>query len=804
MDDLEQSRLATVYGTLRERLLDLSLRNPMLSFKHRATSKRQLQIVNAVPEEVYRKLVGEDEALELIPLPDLDETPIDERSEEFLSALAHARALDLEYLTKIKALESAGRDDEFALAELERDLRDRLRDELGLPPRPTRKTINPAEYARQHEIDPSLELQSKPPKPEHSTRRLHTLKWNETLDGIMEKISDDARLAEQEMGLSTLFLVFGFLEWYEVEDSSKKHFAPLLLLPVAINKRKNGKGRKIFSIVATAENADTNLSLRKRLQKDFNRTLPGFEGDEEEVGSIETYFQAVTNAIEGLRNWKVRRWLTLGHFSFGRFAMYADLDPENWAEHPVTDNLIGPVLTGTETAGNGDSILSVPSDYPIDTSEVERFAPILIHDADASQHSALVDVMKGMNLVVQGPPGTGKSQTITNIIANALAQKKTVLFVAEKQAALDVVKRRLDKAGLGEFCLELHTSKASSRQVIESLKARHKLGYEHAGRVPNRIAGDVTWDETRRAIAQYLTSLHAEESDGQSPFSLIWRSLRARSELGELIEAFKAINVPPRLIENPAVYAAVMGETSLYARMLETYCSIFGSPAASPWQALSFGEQARLNVVTGLFEELAAMREHAQAVSDLVQQTADIGVTRLSDLEQLVELERTLPAAVPAVDLLGRVSRAAREDIERLIALKVALDSARESCQRLPDLSAINEDRLPLICELDRSAAASGISDQAPQAAKIFACKQIDDCATLNEILEGFLSVVDVLRLVRPFPAEALETLYVAILVAGRLTKQTLAWFRWAPAQGIQAFNTVYAEWASLTQAEKT
>jgi hypothetical protein len=133
MDDLEQSRLATIYGHLRERLLDLSLRNPMLSFKHRATSKRQLQIVDAVPEEVYRKLVGEDVALELLPLPDLDEIPVDECSEEFLSALAHARASNLEYLTKVKALESAGRDDEFALAEVERDLRDQLRNELGFP-----------------------------------------------------------------------------------------------------------------------------------------------------------------------------------------------------------------------------------------------------------------------------------------------------------------------------------------------------------------------------------------------------------------------------------------------------------------------------------------------------------------------------------------------------------------------------------------------------------------------------------------------------------------------------------------------
>jgi hypothetical protein len=803
MDDLEQSRLATVYGNLRERLLDLSLRNPMLSFKHRATSKRLLQIVDAVPEEVYQKLVGEDVALELVPLPDPDEIPADERSEEFLSALAHARASDLEYLTKIKALESAGRDDEFALAEVERDLRDRLRNELGLPPRPTRKTINPAEHARDHGIDPSLDLQSKPIKPEHSTRRLHTLKWSESLDGIMEKISDDARLAEQEMGLSTLFLAFGFLEWHEVADGSKKHFAPLLLLPVAVNKRKNGRGRKIFGIGATADSADTNLSLRKRLQKDFNRILPDFQEGDEEVGSVEAYFQRVTDAVEGLTNWKVRRWLTLGHFSFGRFAMYSDLDPENWHKHPVTDNLIRPVLTGTEVAGNGDSVLSAPDDYSIDDPEVERFAPILIHDADASQHSALVDVMKGMNLVVQGPPGTGKSQTITNIIANALAQSKTVLFVAEKQAALDVVKRRLDMAGLGEFCLELHAGKASPRQVIESLKARHKLGYQSARRAPNRITTDTTWEASRRTVAEYLASLHAAGTDGETPFSLIWRSLRARSEIGEPMELFRAIDLPSRLTEDPAAYAALVGEISLYARMLEAYYSIFRSPTSSPWRTLSFGEKARLSIVAGFTEELAVMRKHAQAVANLLRHTEDIGVSRLTELEQIVELEQKLPSTVPPVDLLPRVSGVASDDVERLIALKIAVDEAREKSRRLPNLSAFHEDQLRLFGELDRLAVAAGMSEQSPEAAKIWARKQIDDCATLKSVLEGLLSVVEVLGLERPFPSEAMETLCIAIIVGKQLTKDTLAWFQWMPAGGLAAFNAVHAKWSSLTQAER-
>ena len=91
---------------------------------------------------------------------------------------------------------------------------------------------------------------------------------------------------------------------------------------------------------------------------------------------------------------------------------------------------------------------------------------------NSSQHQAIIDVMRGHNLVIKGPPGTGKSQTIANIIAASLAKKKTVLFVAEKAAALDVVKKRLDEAGLGDFCFELHSTKAKKAQVLAGLERR--------------------------------------------------------------------------------------------------------------------------------------------------------------------------------------------------------------------------------------------------------------------------------------------------------------------------------------------
>ncbi len=172
-------------------------------------------------------------------------------------------------------------------------------------------------------------------------------------------------------------------------------------------------------------------------------------------------------AIDGLKRWHIRRWLVLGHFAFGRFLMYIDLKPENWRDYPAGHPLVNAILSGSESGDDEPLRPAMPDDYPIDEPEIEKIAPLLIQDADASQHSALIDMMRERNLVIQGPPGTGKSQTIANMIANAVAAGKRVLFLAEKQAALDVVKRRLDRAGIGDFCLELHSDKASPKFVVE-------------------------------------------------------------------------------------------------------------------------------------------------------------------------------------------------------------------------------------------------------------------------------------------------------------------------------------------------
>lgn len=344
----ETVRLANVYSALRDKLLDLTKRNRMLSYSLGARSRRSLQIVDAIPNAVYRALVDQDASLTLKALDEPKDIPVDEKSEDFLEALDHARNTDIAYLTQIRALESTGRDDEFAVAAAELELRIQVRASLGMPARPTLKEINRNDHARSLGINPNMELPVSASDKVKRVRGLQTLKFPDELEATLELIAGDARLAEQEMGLSTLFLSFGFLEWYGSDASDIKSFAPLLLLPVRL-ERKKVSGKWNYSISSAADAVEANLSLQKFLELEFGRQLPEIEAlDEEQSTSIDDYLSRVAVAIDGLARWKVHRWLVLGHFSFGRLAMYADLSLENWKQSPIDHKVLKVILQGSE------------------------------------------------------------------------------------------------------------------------------------------------------------------------------------------------------------------------------------------------------------------------------------------------------------------------------------------------------------------------------------------------------------------------------------------------------------------------
>ncbi|MCP2080855.1 UNVERIFIED_ORG: very-short-patch-repair endonuclease/DNA polymerase III delta prime subunit [Methylorubrum zatmanii] len=638
------------YERLRERLLDMTLRNPMLSYKHRPTSKRQLQIVDEVPSEVFRHLTGEA-SLTIVPLPEPDDVPRDEKTTDFVSALTYAKATDADFQEVLREADEAEPDKaEGIIAKGERSLRDRLREELGMPKVDRQKLVDPVQHARTLGIDPSFELPREASAKQHTDRQLQTLKFPKPLDAILEKLRGDARLAEQETGLSTLFLVFGFLEWVEKEGGTKL-LAPLLLLPVHLEATRSELGKITYELTATSTVPEDNLSLRKRIDRDFGLKLPEVSVDADGGFSVEAYLAEVQARIGDLKGWRIRRLLTVGHFVFGRLAMYADLDPQQWGTpHPGETNLVGAVMQGAE-GGDGELLFGTREDHPIDDPAIAAKAPFLIQDADASQHSALIDAMDGKNLVIQGPPGTGKSQTITNLIANALAAEKTVLFLAEKQAALEVVKRRLDVAGLGGFCLELHSDKASPKTVIEHLKNLLDDGTERSAGSNRRP--DPSLLAAQREVSAYAAALHREAEDGAKPFELMWQAIRARGEDPGTLAAFAGIDLPQAHADRLHEAEQAQATLALYADLATAFATAHGVPEASPWNGLAFGPQVGPGMAAALTDDLYRLRGYTDEASAYLASVADLGLVQMQGVGRLAGAIAGLTGNAPSPILLN-------------------------------------------------------------------------------------------------------------------------------------------------------
>jgi very-short-patch-repair endonuclease len=802
-DSSEQQRLEGLYERLRLKLLDLSRKNRMLNYSLGVRSQRYLQIVDDVLEGVYSKLVGDEARLRVSFLPEPDGLPPEEKTDDFLAALEHAKVSDIDYLTKLDALERDGRDDEIELARLELHLRDRVRAQLGLPPRPTRADINRSEHARSLGIDPGLELQPGCQKSARDSHSIQTLKYPDELERLVNKIAGQARLAEQEMGVSTLFLAFGFLEWYESDDSDKKAYAPLLLLPVKLETEKV-RGKEVTYISAREGAAEANLSLQKLLEQ-YSRELANFEVDEEgAIGSVEEYLNLTRDAIDGLKRWQIRRWLVLGHFAFGRFVIYSDLKRENWQTHPVIHPLVNAILSGVERGQDEEPTLpSIPDDYPIDDPEIEKIAPLLIQDADASQHSALVDVMRGKNLVIQGPPGTGKSQTITNIIANALAEGKRVLFLSEKQAALDVVKRRLDLAGLGDFCLELHSDKASPKAVIESLKKRSELGW---GKMPTASPhtaniNAIGWNESRSAIARYLAGLHAERPDGNTPFMLIWKALRGRTQNADLMESFKSCEISKDLLLDPIKLASVHTRMTIFADVLNAFINVFGHPARSPWADLSLGDIHRYDIER-LILKLTELRTVALELAGYFERYATpLTIETIGGIGQLIELDSAIgdpPDGAP----IAKISALDLDELARNLREKRSLIEIDRALSGKPDLSQENPNHLSLASSLIASGAPVTLIHMQPAGAYAAAAETVEQLSSVIRIFESCVPILRILSIGEDLPSNALPTVAIATLVASRIPDQHREWIGTLPRVDETAFSTAHDHWKRLRASE--
>jgi very-short-patch-repair endonuclease len=491
--NIKQLTTSTALENLRMRLLDLTARNRLINF--RQTKSSSLRIIDELPNQLVETLMADTEmSFKAVPEPSKEE-------------LINAGYFELDKET-------------HELVRLRND--------------PTAE-----EWAKKLGFVTSYEMprsSSDIDSEKHSDTSIQTLLFPYEMETRLKNLLRSAESAIQEMGANILYLAFGFLEWYD-NNSENARSAPLFLVPVRLNKgRLNTETRTYeYTVSYSGEDIIPNLSLREKLRADFAMALP----DLDENTVPEDYFREVHALIaEKQPRWHLRRHISLALLNFGKLLMYLDLDPDRWPEnsnivnHPVVSRFLAGYEQEMDADDDSAGDLGFGEEHLIDEMDEVHANYPLIDDADSSQHSALIDAIDGKNLVIEGPPGTGKSQTITNLIAAAMAQGKKVLFVAEKLAALEVVRSRLDNAGLGEFCLELHSHKSQKRKVLDEVDKRLKKHGRY--RKPKDIEVDIArYEELKTALKNHAEKINRPwKNTGKSLHEIFMAATRYRNSIG--------------------------------------------------------------------------------------------------------------------------------------------------------------------------------------------------------------------------------------------------------------------------------
>jgi transcription elongation GreA/GreB family factor len=522
---------------LRPKLLDLSRRNPLISTKLGPRSNSHLRAVDELPDVLFFKLNNGQE-MDFVPLPPIEEDPRDEQTAAFREAVINARLTDESYTAAMEAVDKDADDYLDKTRTIERALRDMVRSQLGLAPRVQKSEINLTQHAKNNGILASYELPTADQEHDdgrHTDDKIQTLMLPSDLERKLNAITSKSRTWIQETGMNVLQIAFGFLEWSE-DDRTDTSFAPLVLLQVEIQRTRTPQGAR-YSIVGTGDEPELNAILAEKLRIEFSVAMPKFDGT-----SIESYLSDVAKVLPKRKNWRIRRQVTVGVFPSARMAMYHDLNPKQ-PNFPQSD-IVQSLLAGSEVAGASP----FADEYEVDEPDIEAKVPCVVVDADSSQFSALVDIADGKNVAVEGPPGTGKSQTIVNAIAAALANNKKVLFVAEKLAALNVVKSRLEAVGLGEFLLPLQAEKSTRENVIESIRARLDMRDSRSVRDYDEKLRE--FRRIRKQLADYIEIITTEFGEsGLTVHAILGKSIVTNDRLSGISnETLERCNLHPEML----------------------------------------------------------------------------------------------------------------------------------------------------------------------------------------------------------------------------------------------------------------
>lgn len=692
---------------LRTKLLDLTKRNPLISFKHGGRSTNQVRIVDERPDLLFEAL--QDGAMGFEPLPDEDVTPRDEQNDRFQIAYERARLTDEAFIT---ASEKLGDDEEDAreLQKFERALRSRVREQLGLPPLDYGKAMDVKALALAHGFDPSYDLKASDDDDvgdHHRDTLLRVLLPRKELDKRLKNILDKYHGHQRDTGLHTLFLVLGFVQWFEDETSDVALHAPLLLLSVEL-ERRIVHGRYEYQLRSHDEPPQVNIALVEKL-KQIGIDLPA---ELREGETPESYFIRANGVLAKGRRLSLRRFATLAVLPFPRMVLWKDLDPTLWPEGAFADHEMLPCLLGAKDFA-GETRLGETID--IDAAPWADTAPPIIQPADASQHSAVIDAVEGHSLAIEGPPGTGKSQTITNIVAAALAAGKKVLFVAEKQAALTVVANRLRKMGFGSLLLELHGDNVHRQSVYDGL--RHRIAARPERRTSELEAKRAELKAKRDMLRRYLSLIKTPlGSLDRTAHWLAWREISLRERLNT--EAVDYLRNRWRPDDSYNLTRALLAERRDQLNNFATALAEAESqPARTVWllaQRLPpFDQRGELELAAAASNAAAAMNTIVTRIEGIlpvvlprVHDQADDALSQLAQIEPFENVEERIAIAALVHGDLARTLLARQARWRHLVArlTEDVSDPAKVDATQVTDLLAA----LDAASRLDTVAAARG------------------------------------------------------------------------------------------------
>ena len=449
---------------------------------------------------------------------------------------------------------------------------------------------------------------------ELSQKRLRFYLSENDLGKALTHLYRSSRTSIEENGANTLYLALGLLKWYETPSSERPRYAPILLMPVEIIRKSAAKG---YVIRSREEETMMNITLLEMLRQNFGITVSGLDPlptDESGV-NVKLIYSIIRNSIKNQRKWDVEEQAILGIFSFNKFIMWNDI--HNNANKLVQNKIVSSLINGKiEWEAATEEIDATDMDKQLSPTDI--VLPII---ADSSQLEAIYEAVHDKTFILHGPPGTGKSQTITNIIANALYKGKRVLFVAEKMAALSVVQNRLAAIGLAPFCLEIHSNKTKKSAVISQLKETTEIIRQTPPEEFKKEAERLL--NLRAELNQYIEALHKEYPFGVS--------------LYDAIIHYQSVDVEP-CFEIPQPYLDTLDKDT-FAQWGEAIESLVrtanacGHPYRHPLTGISIseyssaGKEEASQLLTAFIDLLNIIRQKLDVFSVLLKDT-DIHPTR--------------------------------------------------------------------------------------------------------------------------------------------------------------------------------